>query len=108
MYNNLIEATIVTGCDAGQTALIPRIPLIPSDTPLPFKRLQFPLRLSFSLSINKAQGQTMRKVGLFLDPPPFAHGQTYVAASRVGSADGLYICAPTNRTKNVVLKKALE
>jgi ATP-dependent DNA helicase PIF1 len=38
---------------------LPRIPLCPSDDemfPFQFKRKQFPIRLSFAMMINKAQG----------------------------------------------------
>jgi hypothetical protein len=51
------EATILTGSAKGEVVLIPRIPLIPTDMPFEFKRLQFPVPLSFAMSINKtAQG----------------------------------------------------
>ncbi|GBP40449.1 hypothetical protein EVAR_25301_1 [Eumeta japonica] len=56
---NLIEATILTGKSKGEVCLIPRIPMIPTDMPFEFKRLQYPVRLSFAMSINKAQGQTL-------------------------------------------------
>ena len=58
MRNNVIEATIFTGPAAGGIALIPRIPMIPTDLPFPFKRLQFPIKVSFAITINKVQGQT--------------------------------------------------
>ncbi|XP_050339716.1 uncharacterized protein LOC126766058 [Bactrocera neohumeralis] len=57
---NLIEATILTGTAKGDVVLIPRIPIIPTDMPFEFKRLQFPVRLAFAMSINKAQGQTLK------------------------------------------------
>ena len=65
--------------------MIPRIVLTPSDTGLPFQisRRQFPLRLAYSMTINKAQGQTFKKVALYLKKPCFSHGQLYVALSRV-------------------------
>ncbi|GBP07790.1 hypothetical protein EVAR_73195_1 [Eumeta japonica] len=44
----IIECTILTGCGTGEDVLIPRIPLIPSDLPFQFKRLQFPF---FHLSV---------------------------------------------------------
>lgn len=46
------------------------------------------------MTINKSQGQTFNKVGIFLRGPVFTHGQLYVAASRVRSFDSLkfYIC----------------
>ena len=55
MHRNIVECTLLTGAKAGTVVYIPRIPLEPSDFPIKFKRLQFPLRLSFSMSINKAQ-----------------------------------------------------
>jgi len=57
---NLIEATVLTGIAKGEVVLILRIPMIPTDMPFEFKRLQFPVRLSFAMSINKAQGQTLQ------------------------------------------------
>ncbi|XP_053945028.1 uncharacterized protein LOC128854731 [Anastrepha ludens] len=57
---NLIQATILTGKAKGEIVPIPRIPLIPTDMPFEFKRLQFPVRLSFAMTVNKAQGQTLQ------------------------------------------------
>lgn len=45
MMPNLIEATIMTGHSRGKDVFIPRIPIIPSDIPVEFKRVQFPLHL---------------------------------------------------------------
>ena len=80
-----------------QTALIPRISLIPtstSETSFRFKRLQFPVRLAFALSINKSQGQSVHHVGLYLRTPVFAHGQLYVALSRATSPHNIKILLP--------------
>jgi hypothetical protein len=38
-----------------------------------------------ALTINKAQGLTLTRVGLFLDKDVFAHGQMYVGMSRVSA-----------------------
>ena len=65
--------------------------------------------------INKAQGQTFRRVGIYLPSPVFSHGQLYVAFSRARSFDTVYVKVDTctNRgtssqgvvyTKNVVYK----
>ncbi|GBO37537.1 ATP-dependent DNA helicase PIF1, partial [Araneus ventricosus] len=104
---NIIEGTIMTGQFAGEDVFIPRIPIIPSDFPFQFKRLQFPVRLSFAMSINKAQGQSLKVVGLDLLKPCFSHGQLYVGCSRVGNVDNLYILAPDGRTTNIVYPEAL-
>ncbi|XP_056630705.1 uncharacterized protein LOC130441165 [Diorhabda sublineata] len=45
---NLIEATIINGKYADENVCIPRIPMIPTDLPFEFKRLQFPVRLAFA------------------------------------------------------------
>lgn len=82
---NVIDAEIVLGQHAGKRVFLPRIPLCPSDDemfPFQFKRKQFPIRLSFAMTINKAQGQTIPTVGIFLPQPVFSHGQLYVALSR--------------------------
>ena len=41
--------------------------------------------------INKAQGQTLKRVGVYLPEPVFTHGQLYVALSRVGDPAHLSI-----------------
>jgi hypothetical protein len=60
---HVIEATILTGCAKGEDVFIPRIPLIPTDMPFEFKRLQFQVRLAFAMAINKAQGQSLKVLG---------------------------------------------
>jgi len=82
----VLRAVILTGDHHGKTCVIPRIKLIPSNNPYPFKfgRRQFPVRLAYVMTINKSQGQTLNRVGLYLPAPCFAHGQLYVTFSRCG------------------------
>jgi ATP-dependent DNA helicase PIF1 len=46
-------------------------------------RTQFPLRLAYSLTFNRSQGQEFRKVLVDITKPPFSHGHLYVALSRI-------------------------
>ena len=108
LHNNVIEATIMTGQGKGQTTFIPKMNVSPTDLPYQMRRLQFPVRLSFAMTINKSQGQSLKVVGLNLKNPCFSHGQLYVGCSRVGSAANLYIFAPNHQTKNVVYRAALQ
>ena len=55
------------------------------------ERTQLPIRLAYALTINKAQGLTLKRVGLFLDKDVFAHGQVYVGMSRCGDPDNLFV-----------------
>ncbi|PWZ06841.1 ATP-dependent DNA helicase PIF1 [Zea mays] len=91
---NSIDAEIVLGQHVGKRIFLPRIPLCPSDEemfPFQFKRKQFPVRLSFAMMVNKAQGQTIPNVGVYLPEPVFSHGQLYVALSRATARSNIKI-----------------
>ena len=55
---------------------------------------QYPIKLAWAVTIHKSQGQTFEKVIIDLDRGSFAHGQTYVALSRVTSLEGLFLTRP--------------
>ncbi|GFY27012.1 ATP-dependent DNA helicase [Trichonephila clavipes] len=101
LMKNVIEARILNGKFRGENILIPRIPIIPTDVPIQFKRIQFPIRLAFAMTINKSQGQTMSVCGLDLRTPCFSHGQLYVACSRVGKPSSLFVLAKDGLTKTL-------
>ncbi|CAK1603523.1 unnamed protein product [Parnassius mnemosyne] len=105
---NIIGATILTGVGKGENVIIPRIPIIPTDLPFQFKRLQFPIKLSFAMTINKAQGQTLQVAGVNLEKPCFSHGQLYVACSRVSNIQNLHILSPNGKTYNIVYSSVLK
>nr|XP_020159149.2 ATP-dependent DNA helicase PIF1-like [Aegilops tauschii subsp. strangulata] len=99
---NTIDAEIVIGQHAGRRVFLPRIPLCPSDNdmfPFKFKRKQFPIRLSFAMTINKAQGQTIPIVGVYLPNPVFSHGQLYVALSRATAKRNIKILIQKEKPK---------
>jgi ATP-dependent DNA helicase PIF1 len=106
MVNNIIKATILNGKFKGEDVLLSRIPMIPKDMPFEFKRLQFPVRLAFAMTSNKAQGQSLQVCGQDLKNPCFSHGQLYVACSRIGKPSDLFGYTPEGKTKNIV--KALQ
>ncbi|XP_016172934.1 ATP-dependent DNA helicase PIF1-like [Arachis ipaensis] len=99
--NHVIECITLTGDKAGQVVLIPQMNMIPNNATIPFRfqRRQFPLVVSFSMTINKSQGQTLTTVGLYLPKPIFTHGQLYVALSRVKSKSGLKVLIENNSLK---------
>jgi len=61
MYDHTLDLESITSQGTGQRILLPRIDLTPSDSilPIPFTSRQFPIRIAFTMTINKAQGQTL-------------------------------------------------
>ena len=119
LHPHILDCEICTGRHSGSRVFIPRISLTPSDTGFPFilKRRQFPIRLAFSMTINKSQGQTLDYVGLHLPEPVFSHGQLYVALSRARCFENITVLTPNwikkdghvhCLTKNIVYTEILQ
>src|SRR5947207_2323536 len=74
------------------------------------RRRQLPIRLGYSMSINKAQGQSLHRVGINLNNSVFAHGQLYVALSRCTDYQNLCVLLPSNangKTPNIVYSEVI-
>ena len=116
MSRRVLEVKLIGGEHHGENVFIPRITLTPTEGQTSFafalKRCQFPVNLAFALTINKAQGQSVKKVGIDLQIPVFSHGQLYVALSRATNSQNISVLLPdtnsdTCRTCNVVYPEVL-
>jgi hypothetical protein len=108
----VLRCRILGGDYAGNVVFIPRITIDPSeDIPVNLYRRQFPVRLAFVMTINKAQGQSIINVGIDLRSPIFSHGQLYVALSRCTSSDRIKVLFPedsdSTSTSNIVYPEVL-
>ena len=96
MYPCILEVIIIGGDHHRQKAFIPRITLKPSSHRYPFtiRQHQFPIHLSFAMTINKSQGQSLKYIGIHLISPVFCHGQLYVTLSWATSSQNIHILLP--------------
>jgi len=75
---------------------------------VPLKKLQFPVRLAFAMTINKSQGQSVEHVGINLQISVFSYEQLYVAFSRYTSNISVLLpeqSQESRRILNVVYKE---
>jgi ATP-dependent DNA helicase PIF1 len=75
VVEHVTKTVTVLYSTAGEIALIRRIPMIPTDLPFQFKRFQFPIKVPFTITINKAWGQMFQYVGIDLRSDRFSRGQ---------------------------------
>ncbi|XP_021722037.1 ATP-dependent DNA helicase PIF1-like [Chenopodium quinoa] len=115
---NVFVCAIATGDRQGELVFIHRVNLRPPSSTkylIQFKGIQFPLKLSFAMTINKSQGQTLSQVMVYLPQPCFSHGQLYVALSRAKKSDKVTVITPqpaeiysTPVLKNIVASDVLQ
>ena len=75
------------------------------------RRRQFPLRICFAITINKAQGQSIPEtLGIDLTAPCFSHGQLYEAPSRTTDHRNVFVCTRNSirPTPNIVYHEVFD
>lgn len=110
--NNILTLRILTGSRAGQYEDMPRIVLTKKfDTGTgKLRRRQFPLVLAYAMTIDKSQGQSLKRIGAYLMTPAFAHGQLYTCISRAIHSRNFTYLLPLDdtTTKNIVWHEAFD
>ena len=113
ILNLSIKVRVVHGPSTGREVLITRVVMTQSLGSFVLQRTQLPIRVAFAMTINKAQGLTLQRVGVYLQDDVFSHGQLYVALSRCGDDQNLWVFGPQPDDqgklwmKNVVYKEIL-
>ena len=117
MKPHCIHARILTGKRQRDDVLLPRILCDSNDANIPFqiRRKQFLIQVCFAMTINKAQGQSLQQLGLYLPTEVFAHGHLYVALSRVTSRQNVTVMIVNSErddqdgvaAKNVVYREVI-
>jgi hypothetical protein len=107
-----IEVKIISGQFYGEDRVISRITFIADmrESAWKYSRKQFLVRLYFAITINKAQGQSLQKVGIDLRQSVFIYSQFYVAFSRVTDVANLDVLLPyrgSGMVENIVYPEVL-
>lgn len=69
---------------------------------------QFPLQLSYAMTIHKSQGKTFDKITVDVGTGAFAHGQIYVALSRCRTLEGIILNNPIKNNDIIVDPRVIE
>ena len=109
LHPNHLKVRIASGKFKGKIQFLFRISCISSDNRVPFqlKRVQFPILPCFAMTINKAQGQTLKHVGIDVSTPIFSHGQLYVALSRAEDPNELFLFSDSQPVHNIVFDEII-
>ena len=67
MHRTFLDVEIAIGKNKGKRYFIPKLGITPSDSEgnISIKRVQFPIRSAFAMTIYMSQGATLKKVGLY-------------------------------------------
>ena len=105
--------------DTNATIMIPKIPIHTKqdDSPFILKRIQWPVRIAYIMSMNKYQGRNFTKCSVLLTNSVFTNGQLYFGLLRCGEPNSLSIYVNRNEyshppndkfyTRNVVYPEFL-
>ncbi|KAH7697639.1 MACRO domain-containing protein 1, partial [Aphelenchoides avenae] len=114
-FGENLKCTVLSGpmAKAGGYTLIPRVRFEygrkSDETNIDrFVRIQYPVIPAFAMTINKAQGQTLQRVGLHLGTQVFSHGQVYTGFSRVTSREGIKIFNDRPKRPNFIINRVYE
>ena len=114
MMARVLECEVAVGDSKGKRIYLPRIPHYDRSGDFPFTivRRQFPVRAAFCVTINKGQGQSNERVGMYLPDPVFAHGQLYTGFSRGRRKKDVHVCIEGDDhmegyTDNIVYKEII-
>jgi hypothetical protein len=84
---------MITGKCAGSIVHLPRTRFTPATNSMKMEmtRLQFGVAVAFAMTVSKSQSCGFKHVGIWLNDHLFAHGQLYLALSRIQvHMDGVY------------------
>ena len=114
MSNQVLQIRLLGGDCNGEITFIPQIMLSPSicsvDFTIHLKCQQFPIQLTFAMTINRSQGQSMGHVTIDLHMLAFTHSQLYVVFSHITMSDKIKVLLPTDppcQTTNIVYPEIL-
>jgi len=95
-YRLVLEKLKCNEDDENKILILPRIPTCSTQSNFPFtlKRTQFPIKLAYAVTFNRAQSQTVTGLcGILLPKNVWTHGQIYVAFSRCGNPRNILVWA---------------
>ena len=95
-YRLILQKLTCDEDDENKILSLPRIPMTSTQSNLPFtlKRTQFPIKLAFTVTFNRAQSQTVPgDCGMLLPKSVWTHGQIYVGFSRCGNPRNIHVWA---------------